>query len=118
VTAADGIGAGGGSLQILQVEESVRYRTNIGIFEVGGKPATVELSIFVPESKTVARTSFDLKANEFRQLNVLREAGFDDVYNARIQVRVLSGTGKIAAYGSVIDMITQDPTFVPAQGSQ
>jgi uncharacterized repeat protein (TIGR01451 family) len=118
VTAADGVGAGAGSLQILQVEESVRYRTNIGIFEVDGKPATVELSIFVPESKTAARTTFDLKANEFRQLNVLREAGFDDVYNARIQVRVLSGTGKIAAYGSVIDMITQDPTFVPAQPSQ
>lgn len=118
VTAADGIGASGGSLQILQVEESVRYRTNIGVFEVGGKPATVELSIFLPESKTSAKTSFTLEANEFRQLNVLKEIGLDDVYNARIQVRVLSGTGKIAAYGSVIDMITQDPTFVPAQGSQ
>jgi hypothetical protein len=30
-------------------------------------------------------------------------------------VRVIDGDGRVTAYGSVIDMITQDPTYVPAQ---
>ena len=118
VTPAEAIGAGGNSLQILQAEESVRYRTNVGIAEVNGKAAEVELSIFIPGSKTVARTTFTLGANEFRQYNVIHDIGMENIYNARIQVRVLSGDGKVSAYGSVIDMQTQDPTFVPAQVAQ
>ena len=31
---------------------------------------------------------------------------------------LVSGDGKITAYGSVVDMKTQDPTFVPAQIDQ
>ncbi|MEK6371860.1 MAG: hypothetical protein AABO58_04115 [Acidobacteriota bacterium] len=115
VTALDAVGAGGRALQILQAEESVRYRTNVGITEVTGKPAVVELSIFLPDSKTSAKTEFPLGANEFKQFNVIRDIGLDNVYNARIQVRVLSGDGKVSAYGSVIDMQTQDGTYVPAQ---
>lgn len=115
VTALDAVGTGGRALQILQAEESVRYRTNVGITEVTGKPAVVELSIFLPDSKTSAKTEFPLGANEFKQFNVIRDIGLDNVYNARIQVRVLSGDGKVSAYGSVIDMQTQDGTYVPAQ---
>jgi len=96
----------------------VRFRTNLGIANVNGKSSVVELSIFNPELKVAAKTQFTLGANEFRQFNVLHEIGMDDVYNARIEVRVLSGDGKIAAYGSVVDMLTQDPTYVPAQRSQ
>jgi len=115
VTALDAVGAGGRSLQILQAEESVRYRTNVGITEVTGQPAEVELTVFLTDSKTSAKTNFTLGANEFKQFNVIRDIGLDNVYNARIQVRVLSGGGKVAAYGSVVDMLTQDATYVPAQ---
>jgi len=38
-----------------------------------------------------------------------------NVYNGRVSVRVIDGTGKVAAYGSVIDNRTQDPTYVPAE---
>jgi hypothetical protein len=37
------------------------------------------------------------------------------VYNGRVTVKVISGEGKVTAYGSAIDAITQDPTYVPAQ---
>src|SRR5207247_196570 len=40
VTPADSAELGGRALQILQIEESDRFRTNLGIFEVSGKPAT------------------------------------------------------------------------------
>ena len=38
-----------------------------------------------------------------------------NTYNARITVEVISGTGRVTAYGSVVDNDTQDPTYVPAQ---
>ena len=114
-TPADAVGAGGHILQLLQLEDSPRYRTNIGITEVTGKPATVEITVILPDSRVSPKLQLDLGANEFRQSALLSEMGLGNVYNARIAVRVVGGEGKIAAYGSVIDRETQDPTYVPAQ---
>jgi hypothetical protein len=41
--------------------------------------------------------------------------GLTNSYNARVTVKVISGQGRVTAYASVIDMLTNDPTFVPAQ---
>ncbi|MGA7614602.1 MAG: hypothetical protein WBX15_05410 [Thermoanaerobaculia bacterium] len=112
----DAIAAGDRPLQILQVEQSDRFRTNLGITEVTGNPVTVEISATVPGALTTAKMTVDLPANGFTQLGqVLKSMGMTTAYNARISVRVVSGSGKITAYGSVIDMQTQDPTYVPAQ---
>jgi len=115
VTEANAIGAGDRPLQILQAEESVRYRTNLGVAEVTGKPVTVEVSVVLPDSKVSPSTQIPLGANEFLQVPVIQSFGLSNIYNARISVRVVGGEGKIAAYGSVIDQKTQDPTYVPAQ---
>jgi hypothetical protein len=56
-----------------------------------------------------------LAANEFRQFSLIRDLGLGNAYNARIAVRVIDGTGRVTAYGSVIDETTNDPTYVPAQ---
>jgi hypothetical protein len=116
VTPNDGVGRGQRALQILQVEESDRYRSNIGIAEVNGKPATVEVTAVPPDSKFAVTMQTTLAANEFRQYgSLIRSLGLPDTYNARITVRVVDGDGKVTAYASVIDQKTQDPTFVPAQ---
>jgi hypothetical protein len=115
ITPADAVGNGGRTLQILQVEDSPRYRTNLGIAEVTGKPVTVEVTVILPDSRVSPRIEIPLAANEYRQEALLSEIGLGNVYNARIAVRVIGGEGKIAAYGSVIDRQTQDPTYVPAQ---
>ena len=47
--------------------------------------------------------------------SLLKSVGLDETYNARVTVRAVSGTGKVAAYASVIDLVTNDPTYVPAQ---
>ncbi|HEV7923688.1 MAG TPA: hypothetical protein VGR02_23110, partial [Thermoanaerobaculia bacterium] len=110
------IGAGDSSREILQVEESSRFRTNIGFAEVTGNPATVELTVDLPDSKVAATTSLELGANEFLQLNqVLRSMGLEDAFNARVSVQVTGGAGKVLAYASVVDNRTLDPTYVPAQ---
>ncbi len=115
VTPADAAGKGGRTLNVLQVEDSTRYRTNLGISEISGKPVTVEVSVILPDAKAAPKVTIPLAANEYRQFRVLQQLGVGTAYNARISIRVIDGDGKIAAYGSVIDMQTQDPTYVPAQ---
>ncbi|HEX8172891.1 MAG TPA: hypothetical protein VF824_20320 [Thermoanaerobaculia bacterium] len=115
VTPQQATGLGGRTLHILQVEDSSRYRTNIGLAEVSGKPVTVELQIVLPDSKITPTVQIDLQPNEFRQFAVIRDLGLGNVYNARVTLRVVGGAGRVTAYGSVIDELTQDPTYVPAQ---
>jgi len=115
VTPQEAVGTAGPTLHILQVEDSPRYRTNIGLAEVTGAPALVELQVILPDSKFTPTVQVPLAANEFRQFALLRDLALGNVYNARVTARVISGNGRVTAYGSVIDEQTQDPTYVPAQ---
>ena len=116
VTPAEAVGVGSRPLQLLQVEESSRYRSNIGLAEVTGKPVTVEVSIVPPDAKFTAKVNVELAANEFRQLtSMLTALGLGETYNARVTVRAVAGEGRATAYASVIDAKTNDPTYVPAQ---
>ena len=115
VTAADAVGSGERSLQLLQMEDSPRYRTNLGLAEVTGKSVTAEVTVILPDSKVSPKVQIPLAAFEYRQFPIISALGLGNTYNARISVRVIDGQGKITACGSVIDQKTQDPTFVPAQ---
>jgi len=115
VTPADAVGTGERSLQLLQMEDSSRYRTNLGLAEVTGKNAVVEVQVILPDSKVAPKVQIPLAAFEYRQFPIISSLGLGNTYNARISVKVIDGQGKITAYGSVIDQKTQDPTFVPAQ---
>ena len=115
VTPDEAIGNGERSLNILQAEDSVRFRTNVGIAEVSGEAATVEITVSFPDSKVAPIIRVPLAANEFRQIGLLRELNLGNVYNARISMKVVEGNGRITAYGSLIDMKTQDSTYVPAR---
>jgi hypothetical protein len=116
VTAADAVGNGDRALQIVQLEESPAFRTNLGLVEVTGNAASVELLAYTPDSKVAARTVVPLGAGEYLQKNgIFKSLGFNNVYNGRITAKVIGGTGRVAAYGSVIDNRTTDPTYVPSQ---
>jgi hypothetical protein len=57
-----------------------------------------------------------LEPNQFLQFNsLLASFKLGDIYNARISVRAISGEGRAVAYGSLIDHITGDPTYIPGQ---
>src|SRR5207302_448899 len=114
VSPADSVGLGDRTLQVLQLESSSAYRTNIGLSETNGNPVTIELSVLPDQSKVAAKLTLDLAANEFRQIS-LADFNLGTIYNTRVSVKVTNGAGRVTAYGSVIDQITQDPTYVPAQ---
>jgi len=116
VTAAEAVGVGERTLQVVQLEQSPSFRSNLGLVEVTGNPVTIEILGFTPESKIAARVVKDLAGGEFSQLgNVFTSMGFGNVYNGRVSVRAIGGSGRVAAYGSVVDSRTADPTYVPAQ---
>lgn len=118
VTPGEGIGLGDRALQILQLEQSRGFRSNVGLAELSGNPARVRLTLTLPDSKVSPILETDLAPNAFVQFNSLIASMLGpgtDTYNARVSVEVISGTGRVAAYGSVIDGDTQDPTYVPAQ---
>lgn len=116
VTVAEGVGRGDRALQLLQVEESERFYTNLGLVELTGSPVTVEISAFTPDSKVAVKVNQPLRANEFLQLgHILARLNLGTTYNTRIAVRVIEGNGRITAYASLIDNKTKDPTYVPAQ---
>jgi hypothetical protein len=116
VSASDAVGENEHSLEVVQLEDSPAYRTNVGLLEVTGQPATIELIAYGPESRVSGRITADLAPNEFRQLDrIFNQMGFPLMYNGRVSVRVIGGSGRVSAYGSVIDNRTQDPTYVPAQ---
>jgi hypothetical protein len=113
VSPAEATGLGERTLQLLQLEQSDRFRTNIGLSETSGNAATVEVTVIVPDSKVAIKAQIPLAANEFRQLNLGTDFALANAYNVRVTVRVISGTGRVTTYGSMIDQITQDPTYVP-----
>lgn len=116
VTEAQAFGVGDRPMQVLQMEQSPDFRTNLGIVEVTGQPVQIELTAHVAESRVTPRVQVTLQGNEFRQLDkVLQSLNVGNTYNARVALRVIGGQGKIAAYASAIDNKTQDPTYVPGQ---
>jgi hypothetical protein len=116
VTEDDAIGLGDRPVQVLQMEQSRNIRSNLGIVEVTGKPVRVEISAYPAESRVTPRVELTLQPNEFRQINqVLSALNAGTTYNARIALRVVGGDGKIVAYGSAVDNLTQDPTYIPGQ---
>src|SRR5581483_643653 len=116
LTPADGVGVNDRALQILQVSQSPHFHTNLGLVELTGNPVTVEINIAVPQSKVTAVAQVTLQGNEFRQISsVLAAYGYNNVYNARIALKVISGTGRVGGYASIVDERTQDPTYVMAQ---
>jgi len=113
VTTAQAVGRGETALQLLQLEESSRTRTNVGLTEVSGNGAVVEIDLQFADG-TSAPIVATLAPYEFRQLNqIIRSVAPDGAYNVRATVRVISGDGRVAAYVSAIDNRTQDPTYIP-----
>ena len=98
-----------------QIDDAVKALGRKGV-KAWGNPVDVAIDAFTPDSKVASHYQTHLDAGQFSQLNsFFTQLGFSSVYNGRVAVSVIGGTGRVASYGSVIDSQTQDPTYVPAQ---
>jgi hypothetical protein len=99
-------------ISLQQVAQSASFRTNFGLIEGSGQPASVELRLLDAHNNQIATNTFNLKPYELQQFNF--GAAFPNVTlnDGRVEARVLSDTGKISAYASVLDNTTNDPLLV------
>ena len=107
--------AAGEKTQVLGVHQTLPsadsdFRFNFGFVETTGHSATVRVRA-VDEAGTEQGFS-DIQVREFSQ----RQVAFKDHFptlstdNMQLDVEVISGTGKVIAYGSAIANGSQDPT--------
>ncbi|HEU5162474.1 MAG TPA: right-handed parallel beta-helix repeat-containing protein, partial [Thermoanaerobaculia bacterium] len=102
-------------LSLQQLAQSSSYRTNIGVAEASGQPVALEMRFFDGEGTKLLTVPVSLRAGEHQQFNqILATHGLTNVTNARAEIEVVSGNGKIAAYASVVDNVTGDPLQVRA----
>src|SRR5207302_8758087 len=98
----------GSRLTLQQVAQSDAYRTNIGLVEAAGEPASVRLHVFNDSGTEVATIPETLLPGEHLQLNAI----LPSITDGRVEVEVTSSTGKVSAYASVVDNVTNDPLLV------
>ncbi len=113
----DGVGAGDGSLHMLQLASNAGFRTNIGFSEVAGKTARVRVTLFDGETGLPVGVPGEYTVEPFSnaQVNTVFEAlGADTVDNGRARVEVIGGEGRVAMYASVVDRTSGDAIYVPA----
>jgi hypothetical protein len=114
VPASFAIGVGEKS-QILGAYQTVptagsEHRYNFGVVETAGRSAWVRFRALDANGAELGFTSFQVR--EFSQRQVAFKDHFPGVSteNARLEVEVISGEGKVIAYGSQIANGSQDPT--------
>jgi hypothetical protein len=122
VRASDEVKNGDPGLVVFGVQRTRAFRTNLQIQETSGQPVTVEVRGVANPPGNVSvtlvspSTQIPLGPYEFLQLGgIVGLLGYPEgTTSARITVRVVSGSGAVTAYGSIVDSITGDPTTVPA----
>jgi hypothetical protein len=94
---------------------SSAYRTNLGLCEVWGESAEIRVSLWNPDLSAAGSTTINLAPYGNTQINdlPLTVGAIDQWENGRVQLRILSGAGRVAAYLSIVDNVTGDATYIP-----
>ena len=110
----EGAGFDGSPVQSIQIEQSDRFRTNIGFTEAAGNPITVRVRLFDAGGTLALESTHTLLANGQFQSS-LPGLGLSQLFNGRATWEVIAGSGRLFAYASVIDNASSDPIYVPAR---
>src|SRR5204863_7475197 len=95
-----------------QIDQSSADRTNLGLVEGSGQAASVLVSVFGDNGSKLTEFPVDLKGGQHLQLNGFLAAHNVAVNDGRVEVKVTTAVGKVTAYASVLDNLTNDPLLV------
>jgi hypothetical protein len=114
VPATFAIGAGEksqilGTYQTLPAADS-EYRYNFGFVETTGHAAAVRVRAYGGNGEDKGFKDFNVREWSQRQVGFKEHFPTVSTENVRLEVEVLSGTGRVIAYGSGIANGSQDPT--------
>ncbi len=102
---------------VVGVDGGQDVRSNLGLCEVEGARLEVRCTLRDALGNELAPPAlFTVEPYQLVQVNDIFAAfGTEPQHNARIDLAVESGTGAYAAYASVVDAVTGDAVFIPAQ---
>jgi subtilisin-like proprotein convertase family protein len=104
----------GAPRELLHIERSSAFRTNLGVLNTGGPNEVIRFTLYDAAGHYIGstdRTVADLGVIQFS----LEAITTTPIVDGRVEVEVIVGTGNVLAWASVIDNVTGDPIFVPAQ---
>ncbi|MEK6374629.1 MAG: M36 family metallopeptidase [Acidobacteriota bacterium] len=94
---------------LIQLESSDAFRTNVGAANIGTAPVKVRFTAFDDSGVELGTTERVLRPSELVQFP-LRSLVAHDVANARVRVE-----GNVLAYASMVDNRSGDAIYVPAR---
>jgi len=94
------------------------YRYNFGLMEVGGGSATVKVTAYDEGGIELGTKDYQLGSFQPMQEGVADVAPGLDSVNAWLEVEVLSGDGKVVAFGSGLANQSNDPSTFEMQFSK
>lgn len=98
---------------LLMLEESARFRTNIGVTSLSDQVVAVEVEIFSADGDSLGADVLTLPPRGgVQRFRMIRDFTRLPTEGARATVRVLTPGGRVMAWASVIDTTTGDPTTV------
>jgi subtilisin-like proprotein convertase family protein len=114
VPTASALAPGAQRVDVIHLESSSQLRTNIGIMEVDGNPAVARVIVYDAAGREVGRGDVAVGGRSVSQI-ALRSLTAATLYGARVSVQNVGISGRIIAYGSVVDNLSGDPIYIPAQ---
>lgn len=118
ITSRAGLGEGERAL-LIQLREDTSFRCNIGVVNMGGVPATVQVDLYESSGVLVGTYDLEVAAGELRQDGRPFAARFGrtDVSGGSAEVTLVAGEA-VYAYASVIDNRTGDPTTIEMESPE
>jgi hypothetical protein len=111
---ARSIGAGDAPAHAIQIESSEAFRTNAGAVETTGANVVVRVRLFDAAGTQLVSKDVPMAPFGQMQFNVANE-GAPAFGNGRASFEVVSGSGRILAYASVVDNLSGDPVYISAE---
>jgi hypothetical protein len=100
----------------MQLSSTESYRTNVGFVNTTGESVSIEVDLFTAAAEWLGPVEETLRPYEMRQVsNIFAQVTGGDVDAGYAVVRTRTDGGRFFAYASVVDNLSGDAIFIPAQ---
>ena len=101
---------------LVQLSSSEAYRTNVGVVNTTGASVTLEFDLFTASADSLGSVPLTLRPYEMRQIPaIFTLVTSEEIEDGYAMVRTSTEGGRFFAYASVVDNLSGDAIFIPAQ---
>jgi hypothetical protein len=101
---------------LMQLSSSESYRTNVGFVNATGESVSIEVDLYTAMAEWLGPVEATLRPYEMRQVSdIFAQVTGGDVDAGYAVVRTRTDGGRYFAYASVVDNLSGDAIFIPAQ---